>query len=105
MGQITQALTETKTRDPVILLDEIDKTGSSLKNCLLSFLDPKQNQEILDYYLEVKLDFSQAIFIITANDLKKITDDEPLSRRMLVINLPPYTDKQKREIANLIIQK
>nr|CAG8599451.1 1472_t:CDS:2 [Entrophospora candida] len=59
MGQLTKALLETKIPDPVILLDEIDKTGSSLKNCLVNVLDPTQNQEILDHFLEIKLDFSQ----------------------------------------------
>src|SRR5215217_24128 len=105
VGQLAQALAETKTCDPVILLDEIDKTGPSLKNCLLNVLDTKQNQEVLDYYLEVKLDFSQVIFVVTANDLKKITDNEPLCRRMLVVELPPYTVEQKKEIANRIIQR
>ncbi|WP_147411664.1 AAA family ATPase [endosymbiont GvMRE of Glomus versiforme] len=102
-GQLTQALIESKVCDPVILLDEVDKTSSSIKNCLLNVLDNKQNHEVLDYYLEVKLDFSQVIFVITANDLKQIGKN--LSDRMLVINLKPYTLEQKKEIASVIIQK
>jgi ATP-dependent Lon protease len=103
MGQLAKALVETKTPDPVILLDEIDKTSSSLKNCLVKVLDPIQNQEILDHFLEAKLDFSQVTFIVTANDLKKIPDS--LSDRMLVVELPGYTADKKREITNKIIQK
>ena len=103
MGQLAKALMETKTSDPVILLDEIDKTSPALKNCLVNVLDPIQNQEILDHFLEVKLDLSRATFIITTNDLNKIPDS--LSDRMLVIKLPGYTANEKREIANKIVQK
>ena len=103
MGQLAKALVETKTHDPVILLDEIDKTGSSLKNCLANVLDSAQNQEILDHYLEVNLDFSRVTFIITANNLKKIPNS--LHDRMLVVKLPGYTVDKKREIANKIIQR
>jgi ATP-dependent Lon protease len=103
MGQLARALVETKTSDPVILLDEIDKTGLSLKNCLVNVLDSTQNQNILDHFLEVKLDFSQVTFVITTNDLKKIPDS--LSDRMLMVKLPGYTADQKREIAHKIIQK
>ncbi|CAH1756740.1 9102_t:CDS:2 [Entrophospora sp. SA101] len=73
IGQLTKALAETKSHDPLILLDEIDKvgsykTGSAIHGCLNSILDPVQNQEILDHYIDVKLDFSKVTFIITAND-------------------------------------
>ncbi|CAH1756391.1 10390_t:CDS:2 [Entrophospora sp. SA101] len=65
MGQLARALVESKTPNPLILLDEIDKTGSSFKtaihNCLLNILDPVQNQEILDYYLEQKKEIAQKI--------------------------------------------
>ena len=107
IGQLTKALTETKTRDPLILLDEIDKSGTSFKtsiqDCLLNILDAKQNQEVLDHYLDVKLDFSQVNFVVTANDLKKIPNY--LLSRMIIIDLPGYNVDQKKEIANKIIQK
>ena len=78
IGQLAKSLAETKARDPLILIDEIDKAGSSFKtsihDCLVNVLDPVQNQEILDHYLDVKLDFSQVTFIVTANDPKKIPD-------------------------------
>jgi ATP-dependent Lon protease len=78
-GQLTKALMETKTCDPLILLDEIDKVNSyggnsAIHNCLNAVLDPSQNQEVLDYYLDVKLDFSQVTFIVTVNDQKKIPE-------------------------------
>ncbi|CAG8627593.1 2782_t:CDS:10, partial [Ambispora gerdemannii] len=106
IGQLARALIETKSPHPLILLDEIDKTGSSFKNaiqdCLVNVLDPTQNKEILDYYLEVKLDFSQTTFVITANDLKKIPNY--LRSRMLIIELPGYNNEQKKEIAQKIIK-
>jgi ATP-dependent Lon protease len=107
-GQLAKALIETKTCDPVILLDEIDKLGvfsqNSLYNCLLNVLDEEQNQEILDYYLDVKLDFSRVTFIITANDFSKIP--KPLRSRIgEIIKIPPYTIEQKKEIAQKFIQK
>lgn len=103
MGQLAKALAETKTHDPLILLDEIDKTKPALQDCLLNVLDSVQNHEILDHYLDVKLDFSRATFVITANDRKKVS--EQLLSRMLVIELPGYNNGQKQEIANQVIQK
>lgn len=107
MGQLAKGLVETKSSDPLILLDEIDKAGSTFKtgihDCLVSVLDPAQNQEILDHYLDVKLDFSRITFIVTANDLKKVPDY--LRSRMTIIELPGYSVEQKKEIANKIIQK
>ena len=106
IGQLTRALVATKTPNPLILLDEIDKTGSSLRtaihDCLVSILDSTQNQEIMDYYLDVKLDFSQMIFVITANDLQKISP--PLRDRMQIFELSGYTIEQKKKIAQKIIQ-
>ena len=106
-GQLTRALVETKTPNPVILLDEMDKTGSSFRNaiqdCLINILDPTQNQEIIDYYLDVKLDFSQIVFVITANDLQKIS--QPLRERMHIFELPGYTVEQKKKIVQKIIQE
>jgi ATP-dependent Lon protease len=107
IGQLTKSLVETKTRDPLLLLDEIDKSGSlfktSIQDCLLSVFDKAQNQEVLDHYLDVKLDFSQVTFIVTANDPKKIP--QQLLSRMLVIELPGYNLEQKKEIAKKFIEK
>jgi ATP-dependent Lon protease len=107
IGQLTRALVATKTPNPLILLDEIDKAGSSLRNaihnCLVSILDSTQNQEIIDYYLDVKLDFSQIVFVITANDLQKIS--QPLCDRMQIFELSGYTVEQKKKIAQKIIQR
>ncbi|CAG8550752.1 6111_t:CDS:2 [Gigaspora margarita] len=91
IGQLAKALTETKTHDPLILLDEIDKVdsyggNSAIHSCLSSVLDPVQNPEILDYYLDVKLDFSKVTFIVTANDLNKIPK-YLLSRTPLIVDL------------------
>lgn len=106
IGQLAKALTETKKCNSLILLDEIDKAGSSFKtaihDCLLNVLDPVQNHEILDYYLDVKLDFSQVNFVATANDLTKIP--KPLQGRMLVVELSGYNIEQKKAIAQKIVQ-
>jgi ATP-dependent Lon protease len=109
IGQLTKALTETKTRDPLILLDEIDKVSSYKGNsvvhsCLNAVLDPVQNKEILDCYLDVKLDFSQITFIITVNDQKKIPE-YLLSKTPVIVELPGYNTEQKKEIANKFIQR
>ncbi|CAG8751240.1 5730_t:CDS:2, partial [Racocetra fulgida] len=76
IGQLAKALVETEMGNPIILLEEIDKAGSNYKTAILDYLgavlDPRQNQEIPDHYLGVKLDFSQTIFIATANELDKI---------------------------------
>ncbi|CAG8519820.1 10542_t:CDS:2 [Cetraspora pellucida] len=104
IGQLTEALTETKTHDPLILLDEIDKVNSyggdsAIHNCLNAILDPEQNKEILDYYLDVKLDFSQVAFVVTANDPKKIPE-HLLSRISTIVELPGYDNEQKKAIAH-----
>jgi len=109
VGQLTKALVETKTRDPLILLDEVDKVGSyggnsAVHNCLNAVLDPIQNKEILDYYLDVKLDFSQVIFIVTANEKNKIPKNL-LSRIPMIIELSGYNAEEKKEIAKQFIQK
>jgi ATP-dependent Lon protease len=109
VGQLTRTLIETKARDPLILLDEIDKVGSYkgnsvIHNCLNAVLDPTQNKEISDYFLDVKLDFSQTTFIITANDQDKIPE-YLLSKTPVIVKLPGYNLEQKKEIANKLIQK
>ncbi|CAI2194421.1 4306_t:CDS:2, partial [Funneliformis geosporum] len=108
VGQLTKALIETKTHNPLILLDEFDKVSSykgnsAIHNCLNAVLDPVQNQEILDYYLDVKLDFSHITFIITVNDQSEIPK-HLLSRMPVVVELPGYTLEQKKEIAQRFIK-
>lgn len=102
IGQLTKSLIEAKSSDPVILLDEIDKTKPFIHDFLIKILDPEQNQEVLDYYLDVKIDFSQVTFVVTANDQDKIP--VYLRSRMTIIELPEYNNEEKKEIANKIIQ-
>jgi ATP-dependent Lon protease len=108
-GQLTKALTETQTCDPLILLDEVDKVNyyggnSAVHDCLNAVLDPTQNQEVLDYYLDVKLDFSQVTFVVTVNEQKKIPK-YLLSKTPEIVDLPGYNLEQKKEIANKFIQR
>ena len=102
IGQLTKSLIEAKSSDPVILLDEIDKTKPFIHDFLIKILDPEQNQEVLDYYLDVKIDFSQVTFVVTANDQDKIP--VYLRSRMTIIELLEYSGEQKKEIANKIVQ-
>ncbi len=102
IGQLTKSLIEAKSSDPVILLDEIDKTKPFIHDFLIKILDPEQNQEALDYYLDVKIDFSQVTFMVTANDQDKIP--VYLRSRMTIIELPEYSGEQKKEVANKIVQ-
>lgn len=109
VGLLTKSLLETKTNNPLILLDEIDKVfsykgSSAIHACLSNFLDPLHSKGILDHYLDVKLDFSQVTFIITANDSKKIPNYF-LSRTSLIVELSGYNLEQKKEIANLFIKQ
>jgi ATP-dependent Lon protease len=107
IGQLTRSLVETKSSSPLILLEEIDKVAfafqSSIHGILTAVLDPVQNHEILDYYLEVKLDFSQVIFVVTANEVERIPTH--LRSRMLIVELCGYNKEQKRKIAEITIQK
>lgn len=102
VGQLTKLLIESKTSDPLILLDEIDKTKPFIHNFLIKILDPEQNQEVLDNYLDVKLDFSQVTFVLNANDRDKIP--VYLRSRMTVVELPEYNNEEKKQIANKIVQ-
>ena len=100
-GRLVQGLIEAKSMDPVIVLDEIDKVGRSMRGdptaALLEILDPEQNSKYRDYYLNFNIDLSKAIFIATANDVGRIPS--PLRDRMEFIGLNSYTPKEKFEIA------
>jgi len=100
-GRLVQGLITAKSMDPVIVLDEIDKVGRSNRGdptaVLLEILDPEQNKEYRDHYLNFDMDLSKAIFIATANDVGQIS--APLRDRMEFISVSSYTPNEKLEIA------
>ncbi|MDX5335358.1 MAG: endopeptidase La, partial [Marinobacter sp.] len=100
-GKFVQALKDSKVANPVIMLDEIDKIGSSYQgdpaSALLETLDPEQNREFLDHYLDVRMDLSKVLFVCTANQLDTIP--RPLLDRMDVIRLSGYIGEEKLAIA------
>lgn len=100
-GKIVQALKYSEAMNPVIMIDEIDKMGSGIQgdpaSALLEVLDPEQNKDFLDHYLDVRCDLSNVLFIVTANVLDTIP--EPLKDRMEILRLSGYVQKEKVEIA------
>lgn len=100
-GKLVQALKEVDVSNPVIMLDEIDKMGSSYQgdpaSAMLEVLDPEQNSEFLDHYLDLRVDLSKVLFICTANQLDTIP--RPLLDRMDAIRLGGYIASEKLEIA------
>ena len=102
-GKLIQCLKKTKTENPLVLIDEVDKIGRGYQGdpsaALLEVLDPEQNSNFLDHYLDVNVDLSRILFICTAN----VTDTipEPLRDRMEMIEVSGYVAEEKVAIAEV----
>lgn len=106
-GRIVEALRRVKVRNPLMLLDEVDKVGKDQRgdtaSALLEVLDPEQNEHFQDHYLEVPLNLSDVLFIATANDLSPIP--RPLLDRMEIIEVSSYSENEKYHIARRYLVK
>ncbi|MCK5073147.1 MAG: endopeptidase La [Bacteriovoracaceae bacterium] len=107
-GKIINAIKRAKSSNPLILLDEIDKMSSDFRgdpaSAMLEVLDPEQNKNFVDHYIEVEYDLSRVMFIMTANDIHRIPS--PLKDRMEIITLPGYTPYEKLQIGkNYLLRK